>query len=40
MNRNGELAVVETQEGRAERERERYSMVYGAKLKKKDDKDI
>ena len=37
MNRNGEAAIVEkVEEGRRERERERYSMVYGAKLKKKD----
>jgi DNA-directed RNA polymerase subunit beta' len=35
MNRNGELAVVEELEGR-ERERERYPIVYGARLKKKD----
>ena len=38
MNRNGEIAIVERVErekGR-ERERERYPMVYGAKLKKKD----
>jgi DNA-directed RNA polymerase subunit beta' len=38
MNRNGEIAVIEkVDEGKRERERERYSMVYGAKLKKKDD---
>jgi DNA-directed RNA polymerase subunit beta' len=37
MNRNGEVAIVEKVEGGRERERERYSMVYGAKLKKKDD---
>ena len=36
MNRNGELAIVERPEPNRERERERYSMVYGAKLKKKD----
>jgi DNA-directed RNA polymerase subunit beta' len=36
MNRNGEIAVVEAQEGRAERERERYPIVYGAKIKKRD----
>ncbi len=34
MNRNGELAVVEIPEPGRERERERYSLVYGAKLKK------
>jgi DNA-directed RNA polymerase subunit beta' len=38
MNRNGEVAIVEkVDEGKRERERERYAMVYGAKLKKKDD---
>jgi len=38
MNRNGEVAIVEkVDEGRRERERERYTMVYGAKLKKKND---
>ena len=37
MNRNGEVAIVErVDEGRRERERERYPIVYGAKLKKKD----
>jgi DNA-directed RNA polymerase subunit beta' len=36
MNRNGEVAVVEVPEPGRERERERYPMVYGAKLKKKD----
>jgi DNA-directed RNA polymerase subunit beta' len=36
MNRNGELAIVEVPEPGRERERERYSIVYGAKLKKKD----
>ncbi len=37
MNRNGEFAIVErVDEGRRERERERYPIVYGAKLKKKD----
>ncbi len=36
MNRNGEVAVVEMLESGRERERERYSIVYGAKLKKKD----
>ncbi len=36
MNRNGEIAVVETPEPGRERERERYPIVYGAKLKKKD----
>jgi DNA-directed RNA polymerase subunit beta' len=35
MNRNGEIAIVEEVEGR-ERERERYPIVYGARLKKKD----
>jgi DNA-directed RNA polymerase subunit beta' len=35
MNRNGEVAVVEIPEPGRERERERYSIVYGAKLKKK-----
>jgi DNA-directed RNA polymerase subunit beta' len=36
MNRNGEVAIVERPEPNRERERERYPMVYGAKLKKKD----
>ena len=36
MNRNGEVAIVERPEPNRERERERYSMVYGAKLKQKD----
>ncbi len=39
MNRNGELAVVDYPEGAdrsRERERERYPLVYGAKLKKED----
>jgi len=36
MNRNGELAIVDTPEPTRERERERYTLVYGAKLKKKD----
>ena len=36
MNRNGEVAVVEELEAGRERERERYSIVYGAKLKKPD----
>src|SRR5262245_17014492 len=36
MNRNGEVAVVEIPEPGRERERERYPLVYGAKLKKKD----
>ncbi|MFQ5667313.1 MAG: DNA-directed RNA polymerase subunit beta' [Candidatus Binatia bacterium] len=36
MNRNGELAVVEVLQPGRERERERYPMVYGAKIKKKD----
>jgi DNA-directed RNA polymerase subunit beta' len=35
MNRNGELAIVEVPEPGRERERERYRIVYGAKLKKK-----
>jgi len=37
MNRNGEVAIVEKMEASRERERERYRIVYGAKLKKKDD---
>src|SRR5262249_12283914 len=37
MNRNGELAIVEKMDGGRERERERYPIVYGAKLKKKND---
>ena len=38
MNRNGEIAIVDFPEGEKgrERERERYPVVYGAKLKKKD----
>jgi DNA-directed RNA polymerase subunit beta' len=38
MNRNGEVAIVDYPEGDKgrERERERYPVVYGAKLKKKD----
>ena len=36
MNRNGEVAVVEVLGPERERERERYPIVYGAKLKKKD----
>jgi DNA-directed RNA polymerase subunit beta' len=38
MNRNGEVTVVDYPEGERgrERERERYPVVYGAKLKKKD----
>jgi DNA-directed RNA polymerase subunit beta' len=36
MNRNGELAIVEVPEPGRERERERYAMVYGARLKKKE----
>jgi len=38
MNRNGEVAIVDYPEGEngRERERERYPVVYGAKLKKKD----
>jgi len=35
MNRNGEIAVVEVPEPGRERERERYPLVYGAKLKKR-----
>jgi DNA-directed RNA polymerase subunit beta' len=36
MNRNGELAIVDEPEAGRERERERYAIVYGAKLKKGD----
>jgi DNA-directed RNA polymerase subunit beta' len=36
MNRNGEVAIVDYPEVGRERERERYPVVYGAKLKKKD----
>jgi len=36
MNRNGEIAIIDTPEQGRERERERYVMVYGAKLKKGD----
>jgi DNA-directed RNA polymerase subunit beta' len=36
MNRNGELAIVDQPEAGRERERERYPIVYGAKLKKHD----
>ncbi len=36
MNRNGEVAIVDFPEAGRERERERYSVVYGAKFKKKD----
>ncbi len=36
MNRNGEVAIVDHPETGRERERERYPVVYGAKLKKKD----
>jgi DNA-directed RNA polymerase subunit beta' len=36
MNRNGELAIVDFPEAGRERERERYPVVYGAKLKKHD----
>ncbi len=36
MNRNGELAIVDVPEAGRERERERYPIVYGAKLKKHD----
>jgi len=40
MNRNGELAVVETPEPGRERERERYPIVYGARLKKLDGEQV
>ncbi len=36
MNRNGELAIIEIPEPGRERERERYPIVYGAKLKVSD----
>src|SRR4030095_15608358 len=36
MNRNGEVTVVDYPEPNRERERERYAVVYGAKLKKDD----
>ncbi|MEA2625651.1 MAG: DNA-directed polymerase subunit beta [Candidatus Binatota bacterium] len=36
MNRNGEIAIVEEMPDGRERERERYPIVYGARLKKKD----
>src|SRR5215831_13354520 len=36
MNRNGEVAIVDYPEPNRERERERYAIVYGAKLKKAD----
>ncbi len=36
MNRNGELAIIDVPEPGRERERERYPIVYGAKLKKHD----
>jgi len=36
MNRNAEVAVVDYPEAGRERERERYPIVYGAKLKKRD----
>ena len=36
MNRNGEVAIVDFPEQGRERERERYPIVYGAKLKKRD----
>ena len=36
MNRNGEVAIFDYPEAGRERERERYPVVYGAKLKKKD----
>src|SRR5207237_8994545 len=34
--RNGEVAIVDYPEPNRERERERYPLVYGAKLKKRD----
>ncbi len=40
MSRNSEIAIVDYPEGKdkgRERERERYTIVYGARLKKKDD---
>src|SRR5687767_3565142 len=42
MNRNGELAIVDYPEGEKgrERERERYPVVYRAKLKRKDGENI
>src|SRR5881296_1051455 len=36
MSRNGEVAIVDYPEPKRERERERYPIVYGAKLKKRD----
>jgi DNA-directed RNA polymerase subunit beta' len=36
MSRNAEVAIVDFPEANRERERERYPVVYGAKLKKKD----
>ena len=36
INRNGEVVIVDSPEPGRERERERYRIVYGAKLKKKD----
>ena len=36
MSRNAEVAIVDYPEANRERERERYPVVYGAKLKKKD----
>jgi len=36
INRNGELAIIDMPEAGRERERERYPVVYGAKLKKHD----
>jgi len=36
MNRNAEIAIVDYPEAGRERERERYSVVYGAKLKKRE----
>ena len=40
MNRNGEVAVVEVLGQGQERERERYPIVYGARLKKKEGTEI
>jgi len=36
MNRNGEVAIIDYPEPNRERERERYPVVYGAKVKKAD----
>jgi DNA-directed RNA polymerase subunit beta' len=36
INRNGELAIIDVPEAGRERERERYPVVYGAKLKQHD----